>query len=153
MKIRTMCWPLLFGLILNGCSNKESGDTSQKSAAVVQADSLQVAAQPNSVVPETAPAEPLEQEPVQVVQTAEGNYTVQVSSWHTRAAAERDAQRFDRYGYDAYVQKAYLADRDETWYRVRIGHFPSLQAGRELADELSEHLEAGYWLDKVRAEK
>lgn len=85
-----------------------------------------------------------------VVVSPEGEFTVQVSSWRTLRKAEKEAQRFRQHGYDAYVQRAYVADREEIWYRVRTGRYASAAAAAGVAGELRALLESGYWIDRVR---
>ncbi len=53
------------------------------------------------------------------------SYIVQVSSWRTKAIAERRVNRFKSAGYDAFIEKVELPGRG-TWYRVRVRNFKSL---------------------------
>ncbi|MFQ5824408.1 MAG: SPOR domain-containing protein [bacterium] len=145
------CLPLLLVFFLFACRSKESGEKEPVASESIQlSDTTKVQAEADSLA---EVQKRVKQEPIQIVETEAGRYTVQVSSWRKRKNAERDAQRFINQGYDAYIQKAYLADRNETWFRVRIGQFASRDEGRQLATQLAELLESGYWLDKYRAEK
>jgi len=87
------------------------------------------------------------------VRTAEGNYTVQVSSWRTRAKAEREALRFREEGYDAYVQARDLPHKGGIWYRVRVGRFGTRIEAEQVANDLLNLLESGYWVDRVRRDR
>ncbi len=145
------CLPLLLAIFLFSCKNKESGEKSKdEMEAVSQTETAVTQTETNTLVEEQ---QEVQQQPFQVVESDEGNYTVQVSSWRTRTYADRDARRFTNYGYEAYIQKVDLADRNETWFRVRIGRFTTMQRGAQFAAKLSEFLESGYWLDEYRAEK
>jgi len=94
--------------------------------------------------------EPPPQTPPQVVVDTDGKYTVQVSSWQTRRRAEQDAQRFSAKGFNAYVQSANIPSLGGTWYRVRVGSYATPGQAREIAAQLTELLESGYWVARYR---
>lgn len=143
--------PLLLSFLLLTCRSKESGEKAPENLeSITRAETSAVQAKGDSMnLEETA----IQEEAIQVVEMEDRYYTVQVSSWRTRKYAERDAQRFINRGYDAYIQRAYLYDRNETWYRVRIGRFKTKEECLQLVDQLYQLLESGYWLDRYRAEK
>lgn len=144
--------PLLLTILVYACGDKENEKVEENLEPVFQADTAEILTEPDtSLLAEEQ--QRIQQEPIHVVESEDGKFTVQVSSWRTRRSAERDAQRFINRGYDAYIQRVYLADRNETWFRVRIGRFKSKQEGVQFAAELAELLESGYWLDTYRAEK
>jgi DedD protein len=60
----------------------------------------------------------------------EGGYQLQVSSFHTEAEAESFAQQLRARGHKAYVLEAQVQGRG-TWYRVRIGPFPTQHAAAQ----------------------
>ncbi len=60
------------------------------------------------------------------ISTAGGNYTVQVSSWHTKSIADQQAAKFKSKGYDAYVEKAVIPGKG-TWYRVKVKNFKTMR--------------------------
>lgn len=57
----------------------------------------------------------------------EGGYQLQVSSFRTSSEAEQFATQLRARGHKAYVLEAHVPNRG-TWYRVRIGPFPSQHA-------------------------
>ncbi len=57
----------------------------------------------------------------------EGGYQLQVSSFRTQAEADQFAAQLRARGHKAYVLEAHVPNRG-TWYRVRIGPFPSQHA-------------------------
>ena len=57
----------------------------------------------------------------------EGGYQLQVSSFRTQAEADQFAAQLRARGHKSYVVEAHVPGRG-TWYRVRIGPFPSQQA-------------------------
>jgi hypothetical protein len=73
-----------------------------------------------------------------------GSFTVQVSSWTSKAAAEKQAGRLVAAGMDAFVQDVVIAG--ENWYRVRVGHYASSKEAKDAADQLSHSLEGHIWV-------
>jgi DedD protein len=57
----------------------------------------------------------------------EGGYQLQVSSFRTQTEADQFAAQLRARGHKAYVVEAHVPGRG-TWYRVRIGPFPSQHA-------------------------
>lgn len=57
----------------------------------------------------------------------EGGYQLQVSSFRTQSEADGFAAQLRARGHKAYVVEAHVPGRG-TWYRVRIGPFPSQHA-------------------------
>ena len=57
----------------------------------------------------------------------EGGYQLQVSSFRTQGEADQFAAQLRARGHKAYVLEAHVPNRG-TWYRVRIGPFPSQHA-------------------------
>ena len=77
-----------------------------------------------------------------------GFYTIQISSWRTLAKAESEARRYREVGLEAYVQKAEIPERG-TWYRVRVGSYPSLTAAKEALAALNI-ADPGLWVDNFK---
>jgi cell division protein FtsN len=57
----------------------------------------------------------------------EGGYQLQVSSFRTQVEGDQFAAQLRARGHKAYVVEAHVPNRG-TWYRVRIGPFPSQHA-------------------------
>ncbi len=76
-----------------------------------------------------------------------GFYTIQLSSWRTRSKAESQAGRYREMGLEAYVQEAEIPGMG-TWYRVRVGNYPSLSEAQEAAAALIGVEER--WVDNFR---
>ncbi len=79
-------------------------------------------------------------------------YTIQVSSWETKAQAEEHMQKFLNKGFESYIQKAFVSSKNTYWYRVRVGVFQTEQEAKNFADsDLNSMLHQGnYWVDLVR---
>ncbi|MEW6271343.1 MAG: SPOR domain-containing protein [Thermodesulfobacteriota bacterium] len=65
--------------------------------------------------------------PVASVRPAAGKYwSVQVNATKDQETADRLVERLTELGYQAFIVRVRLAD--ETWYRVRVGRFPTMEA-------------------------
>ncbi|EAU61896.1 adventurous gliding motility protein I [Stigmatella aurantiaca DW4/3-1] len=63
-----------------------------------------------------------------------GAFTLQISAFQSREEADRFAARLRDRGYAPYILSAEVPNKG-TWYRVRMGSFPSRDAAtRYLAD-------------------
>jgi len=141
-------WNLLIAVVVSamlvaGCGKKKKEEVLQPTGqplvpARTQADTLVPPQKPEVVKLGTGEM------------AAGGRFTVQVSSWLTRAEAERDARRFAERGYDVYIQQAYLEKRDQVWFRVRVGSYPTYAEAQLAAQQLSDLLQSGFWVDKIR---
>jgi DedD protein len=71
----------------------------------------------------------------------DGNYQLQVSSFKTREEADAFSQQLRMRGHKAYVLEAKVQGRG-TWYRVRVGPFPSQAAASSYRStfETKEHV-------------
>lgn len=152
MKVKSFFILMLVVMYLLACGKKNNEEKSQTNVQSMQQTHIgEIEAKQDTT--KQAMSEQQSRPKLEVTKTEDGKYTIQVSSWRTRAAAEKDAQRFRNAGFDVYIQKAYLPNRGGTWYRVRVGRFMTLEEGRQFAQQLQEMLESGYWLDVYRAEK
>jgi DedD protein len=60
-----------------------------------------------------------------------GRFAVQVAAVNDRAAAEETAARLKRQGFEVLTAMASI--KGKTWYRIRVGSFPSQQAATTAA--------------------
>ena len=82
-----------------------------------------------------------------------GHYTIQVSSWKTAKQAHAIRQQLADLGYDAYIQRIWLEDRQEVWWRVRMGDFEDVQEAKKARNEIAVKTEfSSAWVDNVRKE-
>jgi cell division protein FtsN len=77
-----------------------------------------------------------------------GSYTVQVSSWTSKALAEKQASRLTEAGMSAFVEDVVIAG--ENWYRVRVGHYTTSKEAKDVADQLSRSLEGRIWVARMK---
>lgn len=80
-----------------------------------------------------------------------GHFTIQVSSWKTAKQAQLILHHFLDEGYDAYIQRVFLEDREEVWWRVRVGDFSSVDEAKVLLTELGAKYPE-IWIDNTRKE-
>jgi cell division protein FtsN len=64
--------------------------------------------------------------PMASVRPAAKYWSVQVNATKDQATADRLVERLTELGYQAFIVRVRLAD--ETWYRVRVGRFPTMEA-------------------------
>jgi cell division septation protein DedD len=79
--------------------------------------------------PSAAPA------PEKKSDTPNGAYVLQIASMKDGAAAEELARELRQRGYAAYSEPIEIAEKG-TWYRVRLGDYPSPQAVEKVQGEL-----------------
>jgi cell division protein FtsN len=71
-----------------------------------------------------------------VVPAAETVWTVQVSSFRSRALADELRTRLNGRGFDAYLAQATAEDGRVRWHRVRVGSFATRVEAERVAAEL-----------------
>ena len=79
-------------------------------------------------------------------------FTIQLISKRMFKDAQLFSQKLIGKGYDSYIQKAVL-NKDEIWYRVRIGSYDNYNSAKKAADNLSDELKMPTWVDFVRKEQ
>lgn len=67
----------------------------------------------------------------------ENIYTVQVSAFRNKQQGEKLLEDLRQNGYDAYFTEK-IFPNGATWYRIRIGRFPSIEEAKELAKKLEK---------------
>lgn len=122
-------------------STQETPATAVPDTPVTQSQEQQ---QPPSGEQQAQPV-PKPQPPVQTaVPAGTGKFTIQVSSWPSRARAEVVVNRLTAQGLDAYIVEGVVKGR--TWYRVRVGRYASAAEAQAAADRITEN---GVWVTKV----
>jgi cell division septation protein DedD len=80
--------------------------------------------------------------------SANGRYTVQVSSWSSEQKAKIEADVLTRAGFPAFVEKANVGGGEKR-YRVYVGRYDSDKAARGSAEKIAHMLEGGYWVVRL----
>jgi len=52
-------------------------------------------------------------------------------------------------GFDAYTQRYYLQEKDEVWYRVRVGNFLTSAEAMRIKNQIETLTGITAWLDIV----
>ena len=88
-----------------------------------------------------------------LIPLASRTYTIQVSSWPSldeAQSASHDLQQ--KYGIDRYIQRAFFKDKDEIYYRLRVGNFQESKDAEAYAKEIQGMTSLPVWVDFVRQE-
>ena len=97
-----------------------------------------------------APAEPNRAD---LIPKATKTYTIQVAAWPSLADAQiASEQLLEQYGIDNYIQRAFFKDRDEVYYRIRVGNFEKFSEANTYAKEIRDLTSLPAWVDFVRQE-
>ncbi len=88
-----------------------------------------------------------------LIPLAARTYTIQVSSWPSLDEAQSASHELqEKYGIDSYIQRAFFKDRDEIYYRLRVGNFQESKDAETYAKEIQEMTSLPVWVDFVRQE-
>jgi len=88
-----------------------------------------------------------------LIPLAARTYTIQVSSWPSLDEAQSASRELqEKYGIDSYIQRAFFKDRDEIYYRLRVGNFQESKNAETYAREIQEMTSLPVWVDFVRQE-
>ena len=88
-----------------------------------------------------------------MIQSIGQRFTIQVYSKTSPKEAEDQMNRLIRLGLDAYIQKAYFEDKNELWYRVRVGTYNSKEEAKKAAAQVNRRSGVATWVDKVRIDQ
>ena len=76
-------------------------------------------------------------------------YAIQISAWHSLEEARKHQLDLIEEGFDAYTQRYYLQEKDEVWYRVRVGNFLTSVEAMEIKKQIETLTGITAWLDIV----
>lgn len=76
-----------------------------------------------------------------------GDFTIQVSSWASKAKAEAEAGRLGAAGLSAYVEEGMVGGT--TWYRVRVGRYASEREAKDAIAKMQPGMETDLWVARV----
>ena len=80
-------------------------------------------------------------------------FTIQLFSESSLIKSKQRLDELIRLGFDAYIQKAYFQDKDELWYRVRVGAYGSKEDAKIAAGNIKRLAGLESWVDKVRVDQ
>lgn len=96
-----------------------------------------------AMTPEKTPEE-TPSRPEMPIRMETAGFCVQVSASTSYENTYNLVELYAERGYEAYVTEAVI--EGETFYRVRIGVFETVEQARQLALELSDKYSANYWI-------
>lgn len=76
-----------------------------------------------------------------------GDFTIQVSSWTSRAKAEAEAARLGAAGHASFVEEGAVAGT--TWFRVRVGRYGSEKEAKAAIAAMQPGIETDLWVARV----
>jgi cell division septation protein DedD len=89
------------------------------------------------------------QEQQRIEYSDDGQYSVQIEAWRSRAKAESQAQEWRNRGYDrAYVVEYGNSETGDVWFRVRLGRFDTEEMAMRLQEELSTEYDTQSWISE-----
>ncbi len=107
-------------------------------------------ARPESVATRTAPAAAAHPAPkVPEATSATGAFTLQLGASPSRDDAERQASRLREKGYAPYIVAAEVPGKG-TWYRVRMGSFPTKDAATRYLQDFKRETQAEAFVASTR---
>ena len=53
-------------------------------------------------------------------------------------------------GYDSYLEQYYIKSKDQTWWRVRVGHFTDRSKAEIIKKSLSNIKGTDLWIDFIK---
>ncbi|MBU0473579.1 MAG: SPOR domain-containing protein [Bacteroidetes bacterium] len=65
-------------------------------------------------------------------------YCFQVSSWKTKAYADKELNKLKSNGFNAIIVSVKPKNKNSIWHRVRVGYFKSLQEAKNVQREISK---------------
>ena len=80
-------------------------------------------------------------------------YSIQVAAWPSLEQARIDQLKLLEEGIDAYIQRNYRKEKNEVWYRVRIGNFSDKIKAQKMQEQIESITGVKSWLDVIPIEK
>ena len=77
------------------------------------------------------------------------HFTIQVAAWPSLEQARSDQLQLIEEGIDAYIQRYYIEDKDNVWYRVRVGNFKNKEKAIAIQLIIESITGEKSWLDII----
>lgn len=91
----------------------------------------------------------LKQKKQSATKTENVHYTIQVAAWPSLEQARIYQLKLIEEGVDAYIQRNYRKEKDEIWYRVRIGNFSDKIKAQKMQEQIESITGVESWLDVI----
>lgn len=99
------------------------------------------------ITPPAKRSAPTTEAPAVAPPSGSGNFTIQVSSWASKAKAGAEAGRLSSAGLGAYVEEGMVGGT--TWYRVRVGRYASEKEAKDAIAKMQPGMETDLWVARV----
>ncbi len=149
----------MLAMLVLGCSRKKEQaakleqEMMQGETTAVDTSAVSPAESPETEATETTPAQemdataiPAEEETAITPQTEEAaGYVLQLAACESLDYAQYLVEKFTKRGYSPYLTTATV--NGQTYYRVRIGGFETLEEAKQLQAELADKYSIKGWID------
>lgn len=82
--------------------------------------------------------------------TPPGDYTLQLSAWQSEWKAKEEVKRLKDLGLDVYLIKGDPDSAGKVSYRVRMGHYQTLNEAKRVGERFLDTLIVGYTFEKEK---
>jgi cell division septation protein DedD len=79
-----------------------------------------------------------------------GIFSLQISSWKKESFAIADIKELKKVGIDAHIERTYMVDSDQIWFRVRVGNFKHYNDAVKAKQFVSSKINTDIWIDRVK---
>ena len=79
-----------------------------------------------------------------------GVFTLQISSWKKESLAIAKVNELKLAGIDAHIERTYMTDSDQIWFRVRVGNFKNYRDAVKAKQFVSSKINTDIWIDRVK---
>lgn len=147
---------ILLGLLVIGCAEKQKEAEELEKEMMEQRVATDTApetadvdtATPTDTAMPDARAVPAEEEPEAIIQEApEGDFALQVAACESLEYARHLVDLYTERGYDPYLTTT--VQDGQTFYRVRIGGFPTVAEATALQAEIRDKYSTKGWVDET----
>ena len=76
-------------------------------------------------------------------------YTIQVAAWKSLEEAKKDQLSLTKHGIDAYIQRAFIKNKNAYWWRVRVGNFSDYNQASKVKKQIESLREGSVWIDRI----
>ena len=77
-------------------------------------------------------------------------YTIQIGAWPKLEEAYNMQRLMQNHGFDSYTQKTFIKDKDEIWWRLRVGKFTQLDKAKKVKFEIENLIGEPVWIDMFK---
>ena len=79
-----------------------------------------------------------------------GYFSLQISSWKKESFAIANIKELKIVGIEAHIERTYMMDSDQIWFRVRVGNFKNYDDAVKAKQFVSSKIKTDIWIDRVK---